>query len=406
MALQNASISVENLTGQLGTTSAAGSVNLTVTPAFGYQIQALFVGNATQDPNNPGTWLGGNVTSGIDKVKFTALPNGSWNAEVFYSAIDWSSATDLYVDIDGKTRAISVEPEEPEQEVDCCERFEDEVEAFQTDAYNALSIINPSTAQAYDGSITVPMEWLGASAQFSSQSSDCEQLSILAQVNNTTTGAQVAPGSNTSTQDYIISNLQAGDYYLTLTDTNEDACGPQRIFFSLSPNSSTPHSVNSAKIGGEYFNGEMLPIAQSQEVVISHGKEADFLFEVQDKGTGSWYDFDKQAFTKGRTYFEVKYPGSFVTRKTIHFPSTSATAAYEYIVTPRGRTSVNESVPTAENPKRIMQRVDNTITLTMSSDSNSDNWTSIGTKTITGRPHTQPKPRKINPNLPGYTTAP
>ena len=116
MPLANATISTVSLSGDEGTTQSSGVAYLTVTADDGYQIPdgGLRIGLGVTTGNDLNTFYGGNVTNGIEKVVFNypALQNNQVQVEVHYNSFAWDTATDLYIDIDGKVQRIQEQQEQ------------------------------------------------------------------------------------------------------------------------------------------------------------------------------------------------------------------------------------------------------------------------------------------------------
>jgi len=150
-----------------------------------------------------------------------------------------------------------------------------------------------------------------------------------------------------------------------------------------------------------------LPTAQVRSVTVQHGRNASFELEAFDLGTGHWYDFDSNSFSVGRTSVIVDEPGTRSTSYQMSFPTVSETARYHMFVTPLKNSKINlNRVPTVNNRKFINQRVNNTVTLSLSSTDNSSNWGSFTTKTLTGKPHSIPKAKVKSQKSVGYKTVP
>jgi len=356
MPLQNATITTEELSGTEGSVSASGIVNLTITPDLGYttinsdgSINA-WVGSATEV--NPNEWVGGNVTAGVEKVIFSDNGNNTVNVAVYYAAIDWDYATDLYVDIDGKANQIRVDENDPdledgETQSECCDNFEGIIS----------EVVNASSSGTNDG--TIQATGNGGSNQYT--------YSVY--------------------QDGVMQNpfaLFAGTYSVVITDNNcpcEDVIEVE----IMEPNSST---INTISVGTRGFKDEILPIANSQPVMIQHDRDVSFELEVVDPGGRGWYDFNRNTFSSKKSNITIEANGSRITRKTIHFPSVSSAARYQIYINPLGKTELKDSIPTKENPKYIHQRVNSVITLTLSSSDSE--WGSFTTATLSGRPNTKP----------------
>jgi hypothetical protein len=393
MPLNNCSITIEELSGTEGTVSGGGIANLTITPELGYTVINndgsfnVWIGDATEV--NPNEWVGGNVTNGVEKVIFSDNGNNTINAAVHYAGINWSSATDLYVDIDGKANQLIVDLDEPtpgdsgtnsgaeddsgrptgggNEEESCCNDF----------VMTGPWITHPSGVDIPDGQIT-------ASAGY-----NCDNYTtdILLEVRDLSGAIQNAYA------------LLPGDYVVTVHDLNE-VCDPISQVVSLNAMASESYSVDSVIVGNRGFNNEIQPVANTQPIKIQHGSNAEFEVEIKDLGSGTWYSFSGMTWSTKRTVLTVKSNGKRITRETIHFPKVSATARYEIFINPLGRTKINnllaEKVPTKLDPLEIYQRVDNVVRVVLTS-SNATNWGTFGSVSFTGRPHS--KPSKKNENL-------
>jgi hypothetical protein len=393
MPLNNCSITIEELSGTEGTVSGSGIVNLTITPELGYTIINsdgsidAEIGGATEV--NPNEWVGGNVTTGVEKVIFSNNGNNTVNVAVYYAAIDWSSATDLHIDIDGEASRLIVDSNDPTLEDDGTNSSTEDSSGRPTSGGNEEEsccddfimtgpwITHPSGADIPDGQIT-------ASAGYNC---DDDVTNVLFEVRDLNGVIQNAFG------------LLPGDYVVTVHDLNE-VCDPISQVVSLNAMASESYSVDSVIVGNRGFNNEIQPVANTQPIKIQHGSNAEFEVEIKDIGSGTWYSFSGMAWSTKRTVLTVKSNGKRITRETIHFPKVSATARYEIFINPLGRAKnknlLAEKVPTKLDPLEIYQRVNSVVRVALTS-SNTTNWGSFGSVTFTGRPHS--KPSKKNENL-------
>ena len=438
MPLANATISSETLSGEIGTQSDSGIVYLTITPDIGYAIGSgdLRIGAANQTSLNE--WTGGNVTNGIVKVIFTYNDNGTATAAVHHNSIDWSTATDLYVDIDGKVTQIRDEP--PVVEQDCCTQWNE----FMANASAMIQITHPtvnvvSTLDAQgnviqversnNGEIYVPnlCAITGCFAGFAQTQArirygafgDWEELQT--EGGDYYTGNQVrAQGGRTCLGDVnaVIEPwrfLLPGQYYIDFEDVSfilqdspeenvEEACPVHRVVVELSVDAQSSNSVSNVVLDSPGFDNELLPTASMRSLTVNHGTEANFELQLFDQGAGTWYDFERATFSPGVSSSTVNSPGTRFTRYNINFPAASVTSRYKVFIEPLSGTRLTRKVPTAVNPIEVMQRVNNTITLSLKSTNSQ--WGSFTTKTLTGRPNTKPIARRVDTLASGYTTAP
>lgn len=382
MPLNNAVITTAELTGTEGTISTAGVVNLTITPELGYtlfnndgSINAFIGGGATEI--NPNEWVGGNVTAGVEKVIFSNNGDNTVNAAVHYSAIDWSNATDLYVDIDGKANQVFVDDGSEFSDSingngdtpDCCDNFVPVIE----------SVTHSTGEDVADGSIQAT--GAGGSSDY-------------------TFSVQPYYSAGEDETEYVNPfGLVSGDYFVHVVDNGCGCEGTEIVTINYEASSNyNNHGVHVLDVGSKYFDKEILPTASSKPLLIKHGLDAHFEIEIVNKGTGEYYDFNTGSFHKRGAKRgdnsptinkEIKYPNRKITKYTINFPSTSVNARYEVYINPLGRTMLHDSIPTKENPLYIWQRINNTITLALTTDE-SDSWGSLGTVAVTGRPHSKP----------------
>tara|TARA_Y100000015_G_scaffold22871_1_gene22142 strand:- start:1725 stop:3359 length:1635 start_codon:yes stop_codon:yes gene_type:complete len=438
MPLANATISSETLSGEIGTQSDSGIVYLTITPDIGYAIGegALRIGAANQTSLNE--WTGGNVTNGIVKVIFTYNDNGTATAAVHYNSIDWSTATDLYVDIDGKVTQIRDEP--PVIQQDCCAQWNE----FMANASAMIQITHPtvnvvSTLDAQgnviqversnNGEIYIPnlCAIRGCFSGFAQTQArirygafgDWEELQTEGggyytgnPVQNYQVGRTCLGDVNAVIEPWRF--LLPGQYYIDFEDVSfiledeganvEEACPIHRVVVELSVDAQSSNSVSNVVLDSPGFDNELLPTASMRSLTVNHGAEANFELQLFDQGAGTWYDFERATFSPGVSSSTVNSPGTRFTRYNINFPAASVTSRYKVFIEPLSGTRLTRKVPTAVNPIEVMQRVNNTITLSLKSTNSQ--WGSFTTKTLTGRPNTKPITKRVDTLASGYTTAP
>ena len=435
MPLANATISTVSLSGDEGTTQSSGVAYLTVTADDGYQIPdgGLRIGLGVITGNDLNTFYGGNVTNGIEKVVFNypALQNNQVQVEVHYNSFAWDTATDLYIDIDGKVQRIQ---EQQEQDIvvegNPCQRW---LDYTTTNLYTQDLTITHATGGSNNGSILVTN--LG---QIPTKCGDYEEgvttpsgsissgLTAVVLLRYGSYGAWQDQGLGYQTGDAVTGGgdtiefgvqshfqfLYPGQYVLEYRDQSCHGAGNScdSVFIPVVVNDNAPsdNSIDDFIFGeATLIEPEIGPAQQVRSVRIAHGANASFEFEAFDLGTGKWYDFNSNAFTTSRTSVIVDRPGTKSTTYYMHFPKVSETARYHMFITPLKNSKINlKKVPTSNNKKFINQRINNTITLSLSSTDNSSNWGSFTTKTLTGRPHSLPKAKVKSQKEVGYKTVP
>ena len=154
----------------------------------------------------------------------------------------------------------------------------------------------------------------------------------------------------------IVDFLHAGHYTIQYIDRScgeRGNCESKISSVVLNGSQSQDNSINDFQFGeAVLMEPEIHSQAQLRDITITHGRNASFEFEAFDKGTGKWYDFEKNDFTLGRTSVIVDEPGTRVTRYSMSFPSVSATARYEMFLTPLKNSIINTNkIPTNETAK-------------------------------------------------------
>ena len=429
MPLTNATINAVTLSGEEGTSQSAGIAYLTITADNGYYIaqDALRIGLANQTA--PNEWTGGNVTPGINKVVFIypGLENSQVTAEVYYDLFMWDNATDLYIDIDGLVRA-----EDPKDNNggDPCKGWSNYFDSnvYQqsvniTHATNGLSngslmvsSLNnvPGKCKGYEEGQVTPSGAISSGLQntiatlYYGSYGQWQDAGLGYQTGDLVQGAGVSILGTQSTYSF----LYPGQYTLEYRDTSchgaSNNCDNFSVPIVIEDNSPVDNSIDDFSFGETVLiEPEILPTAQVRSVTVQHGRNASFELEAFDLGTGHWYDFDSNSFSVGRTSVIVDEPGTRSTSYQMSFPTVSETARYHMFVTPLKNSKINlNRVPTVNNRKFINQRVNNTVTLSLSSTDNSSNWGSFTTKTLTGKPHSIPKAKVKSQKSVGYKTVP
>jgi len=429
MPLTNATINAVTLSGEEGTSQSAGIAYLTITADNGYYIaqDALRIGLASQTA--PNEWTGGNVTPGINKVVFIypGLENSQVTAEVYYDLFMWDNATDLYIDIDGLVRA-----EDPKDNNggDPCKGWSNYFDSnvYQqniniTHATNGLnngslivSSLNnvPGKCKGYEEGQVTPSGAISSGLQNTiailhyGTYGQWQDAGLGYQTGDSVQGAGVSILGTQSTYSF----LYPGQYTLEYRDTSchgtPNNCDNFSVPIVIEDNSPVDNSIDDFSFGETaLIEPNILPTAQVRSVTIQHGRNASFELEAFDLGTGHWYDFDSNSFSVSRTSVIVDEPGTRSTSYQMNFPTVSETARYHMFVTPLKNSKINlNRVPTVNNRKFINQRVNNTVTLSLSSTDNSSNWGSFTTKTLTGKPHSIPKAKVKSQKSVGYKTVP
>ena len=319
MAVDNCTVSTFDLVANVGDTVPAGVVTLVITHNLNAILDASEFSIGLASNPTPNEYVGGNVSSQVNKVVFSNNNNGTVNASIHHGSFVVQNTNDILIDIDRRPEVV-----------------EGDGGVIIKGCTDPTALNYNPAATHDDGSCQFPNDPHGPVG----------------------TGVSVV---GTGVVD-LLSDLTVHEADIKI------------------PNTKDPSYV---------------------EVNINAGNKAKFDVVLKNVTTGQTYDFmlgnfDPKFASRGLSLRKTDrdgYTNIPQDRLYVNFPGISADTKYEFYIVPMSNDTVlSEVVPTELNPLVLVQRNDTTITLALTSSSNSAYWTIASSDvSFTDRPDKQPK---------------